>query len=157
MALKLKRTTSDDPDFRRLVAELDAYLAHIDGEEHAFFAQFNGLTAIPNVIVIYEDEEAIGCGAFKQHSDTAVEIKRMYVRPEFRGRNIGAQILDELEAWARGLGYTECVLETGHRQNAAVRLYQNRGYRTIPNYDQYAGVESSVCMKKEIGAAARTL
>jgi GNAT superfamily N-acetyltransferase len=155
--LNLERTTSEDPNFRRLVVELDAYLAEIDGEEHSFFAQFNGLDNIPNVVLVYEDKQAIGCGAFKQYSETAVEIKRMYVCPEFRGRQIGARIVDELEAWARELGYAECMLETGHRQKAAVRLYQNRGYHVIPNYDQYAGVDSSVCMKKEIIAAAHAL
>ena len=146
----IKRTNSDDSNFRSLVIELDEYLADIDGDEHAFFAQFNGLDKIPNVVVAYEGKDPIGCGAFKQYSGRIVEIKRMYVRPEFRGRNIGVRILDELEAWARELGYAESILETGHRQQAAVRLYQNRGYQVIPNYDQYQGVESSVCMKKVI-------
>ena len=59
-------------------------------------------------------------------------------------------ILAELESWAGEIGFTECILETGHRQQSAVRLYQREGYNVIPNYDQYAGVDSSVCMKKEI-------
>ena len=150
--MRLLRTDSNNTDFRTLVAELDSYLSDIDGDEHAFFAQFNGLDKIPNVVVIYLDQEPVGCGALKRYADDVAEIKRMYVRPDFRGRNLGERILGELEAWARELGYSECILETGHRQKAAVRLYQNRGYRVIPNYDQYAGVESSVCMKKEIVA-----
>ena len=151
----LRRTTSDDPDFRRLVEELDAYLADIDGEEHAYYAQFNGIDKIPNVVVAYDAETPVGCGAFKPYSDATAEIKRMFVKPEHRGKHIGAMILGELETWSRELGFTDTILETGHRQKAAVRLYQNNGYRVIPNYDQYAGVESSVCMKKNISAGEK--
>lgn len=148
--MKLKRTNSEDPDFRRLVVDLDNYLAEVDGDEHSYYAQFNGIAEIPNVVVAYEQDEPVGCGAFKRYDTSTVEIKRMYVAPGQRGKRIGAQILTELESWARELGYTNTILETGHKQRAAVSLYQNSGYEVIPNYDQYAGVENSVCMKKRI-------
>ena len=144
----LKRTNSDDPDFRALVAQLDAYLSEVDGEDHSFYAQYNGLERINHVVVAYDVETAVGCGAFKPYSDASVEIKRMFVEPNHRGRNVGGLILLELETWAREIGYTECILETGHKQKAAVRLYRREGYEVIPNYDQYAGIENSVCMKK---------
>lgn len=148
--MKLKRTNSDDADFRQLVAELDAYLADVDGEEHAYYAQFNGIDKIQNVVLAYDDGTPVGCGAFKPYTDTTVEIKRMFVRPDYRGKRIGSLILSELESWSRDLGFTETILETGHRQKAAVRLYQKSGYKVIPNYDQYADVEGSICMKKNI-------
>lgn len=146
----LKRTNSDDPDFRRLVAQLDEYLAEVDGDEHAYYAQFNGIDKIANAVIAYDGDEPVGCGAFKPYSDTVAEIKRMFVHPDHRGKHIDRLILSDLESWAGERGFYECILETGHRQAAAVRLYQNCGYAVIPNYDQYAGVESSVCMKKQI-------
>ena len=146
----LKRTNSDDKDFRILVKQLDVYLSDVDGEEHSFFAQFNGLDKIAHTVVAYDGDVPVGCGAFKPYSETAVEIKRMFVHPDHRGRRIASMILAELESWAGEIGFTECILETGHRQQSAVRLYQREGYNVIPNYDQYAGVDSSVCMKKEI-------
>lgn len=85
-----------------------------------------------------------------------MEIKRIFVSPEYRGRNIGALVLAELELWAGEIGFAECILETGHRQQAAIRLYQREGYTVIPNYDQYAGVDSSVCMKKQISLSVRS-
>ena len=148
--MKLNRTDSSDGDFIRLVAELDTYLADVDGDEHAYYAQFNGIDKIANVAVAYDGDEAVGCGAFKPYSDSIAEIKRMFTRPEHRGKKIGAFVLKELESWACELGYEECILETGHKQKAAVRLYQNSGYTIIPNYDQYAGVDNSICMKKSI-------
>lgn len=149
--MRLKRTDSDDRGFRDLVSQLDAYLLDIDGEEHSFFAQFNGIDKIAHVVVAYDGELPIGCGAFKPYSETAVEIKRIFVRPDHRGRRIGGLVLSELESWAGEIAFTECILETGHRQTAAVQLYRRHGYLVIPNYDQYAGVDSSVCMKKAIG------
>jgi len=146
--MKLKRTNSADPDFIALVADLDKYLAEVDGDEHDYYAQFNGIDKIANVVVAYGADEAVGCGAFKPYSDSIAEIKRMFTKPEHRGKKIGALILAELESWANELGYAECILETGQKQKAAVRLYQNSGYSVIPNYDQYAGVENSICMKK---------
>ena len=150
--MKLKRTDSSDADFVKLVIALDKYLADVDGEEHGYYAQFNGLESISNVVVVYDGDEPVGCGAFKPYSDTAVEIKRMYVSPEHRGKKIGVLILDELEGWAGELRYSECILETGQKQKAAVRLYQNTGYQVIPNYDQYVGIDTSICMKKSVAA-----
>jgi len=72
----------------------------------------------------------------------------MYVLPEFRGRKIAPEILSELEKWATELGFSACILETGYKQEAAIRLYHNCGYATTENYGQYVGIENSICMKK---------
>ncbi len=146
----LVRTNSDNSDFRELVALLDADLQIRDGAEHSFYAQFNKIDKIREVIVAYENEKAIGCGAFKKYSAGAAEIKRMFVRPENRGRGIAGKILTELETWAKELNFSECILETGVKQPEAIRLYQKSGYEKIPSYGQYLNVENSVCMKKSI-------
>ena len=148
--INLLRTNSDKSDFRELVALLDADLQIRDGAEHAFYAQFNKIDKIRHVIVAYENEKAVGGGAFKEYSATVAEIKRMFVRPENRGRGIAGQILTELESWAKELNYSECILETGAKQPEAIRLYRKSGYEIIPSYGQYLNVENSVCMKKLI-------
>jgi GNAT superfamily N-acetyltransferase len=147
---KLVRTNSDNSDFRELVALLDADLQIRDGAEHSFYAQFNKIDKIREVVVAYENEKAVGCGAFKEYSADAAEMKRMFVRPENRGRGIAGKILTELETWAKELNFSECVLETGLKQPEAIRLYQKSGYETIPSYGQYLNIENSVCMKKLI-------
>ncbi len=148
--IQFRRTSSDDTDFRELVALLDKDLALRDGDEHAFYAQFNKIQAIRNVIVCYEDSKPIGCGAFKEFEPGKVEIKRMYMLPEQRGKGTGLAILSQLEDWASELGYTTCVLETGKKQPEAISLYKKGGYSITQNYGQYAGVENSVCMRKEL-------
>jgi len=148
--INLVRTNSDNSDFRELVALLDQDLQIRDGDEHSFYAQFNKIDKIREVVVAYENEKAVGCGAFKEYSASAAEIKRMFVRPENRGCGIAGKILTELETWAKELKFSECVLETGVKQPEAIRLYKKSGYETIPSYGQYLNIENSVCMKKFI-------
>ena len=148
--VQLVRTDSSNADFQALVVLLDQDLHVRDGEEHAYYAQFNKIDQIQHVVVAYMNDEAVGCGAFKPYADNTVEIKRMFVCPTFRGQSIAQQVLTELEAWASELNVSICVLETGQKQPEAIRLYQRSGYGIIPNYGQYAGIENSVCMQKTL-------
>lgn len=148
--IKLRRTNSDDPDFRPLVALLDQDLRIRDGEDHAFYAQYNKLDKIKHVVVAYREGEPVGCGAIKAYDDTTAEVKRMFVLEQQRGQGIASLVLAELEQWAAALGYTSCILETGTKQPEAIALYRKCGYTVIPNYGQYAGVENSVCMHKKV-------
>ncbi|MCB9170947.1 MAG: GNAT family N-acetyltransferase [Flavobacteriales bacterium] len=147
---RVHRTTSGDPAFRDLVAELDRDLAVRDGKDHAFYATFNSLDTVQNAVVVFDGDRPVACGAFKRFAEDAVEIKRMFTLPAFRGKGIGTRTLKELEQWARELGRTRCVLETGRRQPEAIALYTDRGYATIPNYGPYVGVANSVCMEKRL-------
>ena len=148
--INLVKTSSDNSDFRELVALLDEDLQIRDGAEHSFYAQFNKVYKIRHVVVAYAGGEAVGCGAIKEYESGVAEIKRMFVREEWRGRGIAKSILSELETWAGELNFLECILETGIKQPEAIALYRKSGYETIPNYGQYSGVENSVCMKKLI-------
>jgi GNAT superfamily N-acetyltransferase len=148
--LRLTRTTSESPDFRTLVQLLDQYLAELDGAEHAFYAQLNTIDFLSTVVVAYQDDQPVGCGAFRKLEPNTVEIKRMYVQPNRRQQGVARAILGELEVWAAELGYATAVLETGKRQPEAIALYERSGYALTPNYGQYVGVENSVCMRKEL-------
>lgn len=147
--IKLIRTDSYNRDFIELVKYLDADLAEKNGGDHSFYAQFNKIDKIKHVVVAYENDKAVGCGAMKEYSPDTMEIKRMYTSPEKRGQGIATGILAELETWATELDYGKCVLETGKRQPAAIELYQKNGYKITPNYGQYVGIENSVCFEKE--------
>jgi putative acetyltransferase len=149
--LKLVRTTSQNEDFYALTTLLDAELRVMDGEDNAFYAQFNKIANLRHAVVAYLNDRAVGCGAFKAVEGCA-EIKRMYVSPEHRGQQIAGAVLAELETWAAELDFPACILETGKKQPFAIRLYEKSGYVRIPNYGQYQGVENSVCMKKLLGS-----
>ena len=147
--MKLLKTNSNNSDFQKLTRLFDDYLVEIDGDEKDFFAQYNQIY-IDNVIVCYEDEIAVGCGAFKEYEPTVAEIKRMFVLPEKRGKGIASTVLNALEIWAKENGFQHAILETSNQLTNAISLYQKSGYEVIPNYGQYIDVESSVCMKKNL-------
>jgi len=148
--IKTTRTDATHPDFCILVAILDQYLAVMDGAEHKYYAQYNTLDSIPHTVIVYDNDKPVGCGAIKEFSKDAVEVKRMFVHPDHRRQGIAKQILDELEQWAKELGYTGCILETGKRQEEAVALYMGYGYKQIPNYGQYEKMDNSICMMKQV-------
>lgn len=148
--IRLVRTDSTHSDFVALVQLLDADLAQRDGEDHAYYHQFNTIDKLKQVVVAYKNNVAVGCGALKPFGTDAMEIKRMYVSRAHRGKGIAAAILTALEIWAAELGFIRCVLETGKKQPEAMALYQKSGYIVIPNYGQYEGIENSVCFEKEV-------
>lgn len=145
---KIVRTDNKNLDFIKLIAELDAYLKVTDGEDHEFYNQFNGLDNIKNVVIAYQDKQAIGCGAFKKFDDEAAEIKRMYVKINHRGHGIAQAILNSLELWASEKDFRKCILETGNRQVEAIKFYKKSGYKSIPNYGQYTHMADSNCFEK---------
>lgn len=148
--MRIVRTDSANSDFQSLVGLLDAGLKIIDGDDAPFFAQYNKIDQIRHVVVAYDGEKAVGCGAFKRYEPGVTEIKRMFVLEAERGKGVAAEILAELEKWAVEEGFATAILETGHKMTAAIRLYEKSGYERMPAYGQYIGVDSSVCMKKDL-------
>lgn len=148
--LHIERTTSDNKDFRWLVAQLDQYLAGINGDKNDFFAAHNKVDLINHVVVAYLNHVPVGCGAIKMYNSETMEVKRMYVPANYRGQGIATVVLLELEKWSAELGYPRCILETAKSMVDAVALYKKNNYRITPNYGQYAHVESSVCFEKAL-------
>ncbi len=145
------RTHSENPDFKKLVVELDAILKILDGEDHVFYADLNQTAVLNEVLIAFENNTPVGCGAFRNYAENTVEIKRMYVPEFYRNMGIASKILAELEAWAKELGNTKCILETGIMQVEAIGLYPKNGYEKIENYGNYKGVANSICFAKTIG------
>lgn len=148
--IRFQKTDAANTDFIELVKLLDKDLAISDGEDHDFYHQYNGIDTIKYAVVAYSNNAPIACGALKEYDDITVEIKRMYTLPITRGKGIATMVLNELERWAHQLGYKRCILETGKKQPNAIALYKKTGYNIIPNYDQYAGVDNSICFEKQL-------
>jgi putative acetyltransferase len=144
------RTTSEHADFRKLIQALDEDLYQRNGEAQLKYRQYNHVDQINHVVLVYFNDKPVGCGAFKKFDSETVEIKRMFVFPEMRGKQLAAKLLSELETWAVEEGYSKAVLETGHKQVEAIRLYSVAGYSLTENYGQYVGMEESICYGKEL-------
>ena len=148
--IELVRTDHTHPGFVQLVRELDQDLARRDGKDNAFYAQYNSMDADARAVVAIAEGVPVGCGAIKPVEAVAMEVKRMYTLPAWRGQGVASRVLAELEQWARELGMERCILETGLRQPEAIALYQRNGYAPIPNYGPYAGVANSRCFAKAL-------
>lgn len=101
-------------------------------------------------VVGYLDTDAVAMGGVRRIDDDTVEIKRMYVVPEQRGRGLSRVVLAHLESLARGLGATRVLLETGQKQPEAMRLYETAGYERVPGFGHYKCEPDSVSYGKSI-------
>ena len=146
----IQRTDSQNIHFKEMVLLLDDFLAKRDGDDHAFYDQFNKTNGIKHVVVCFENNIPVGCGAFKKYDNVTVEIKRMFVKPAFRSKGTATAVLKELENWAKENSYTAAILETVKAQPEAIALYNKNGYTLIPNFGQYQNMEKSICMRKDL-------
>ena len=101
-------------------------------------------------LVAWEGQEPVACGGVCRYDEATAELRRMYVRPEARGRGLSRALLGALEEEARGLRYDFLRLETGDRQPEAIGLYVSAGYQPIPRFGPFADDERSVCLEKRL-------
>lgn len=144
------RTNSENPDFIQLTGRLDVELCRIYDTNPEDYEEYNRITDLHTVVVVYENEQAVACGCFKIFDENTVEIKRMFVDDNQRGKGIASAMLTELETWARELGYENSVLETGKGQPNAIKLYQKYGYQITENYNESDNLNISVCLAKTL-------
>ena len=148
--IRVIRTNSSNPDFRKLIVELDKDLWKMNYSNQGEYDKHNIIENLPTVVLAYESDIAVGCGCFKKFDEASAEIKRMYVAPASRGKGISKKILTELEKWAKETGYYRTILETGTAQTEAISLYKNSGYTSTENYGPYIGLSGSICMEKNL-------
>lgn len=147
-------TDGCNADFIALCHELDDSLNELVGGEanRAGYLPYNKLDDIHDVFLACDGGAPAGCASFKRYDTECAEVKRVFVRPAYRGRGLGDALLARLEAEAAAQGYRALVLESGEPLAAAMALYCRRGYRVIPNYGPYRDMPGSVCMRKELKA-----
>jgi len=96
-----------------------------------------------------DDERAVGHTALRPYGDD-LEVKKVFVTPEYRGRGISKTLMSAVEEIARERGVTSLVLQTGNRQPEAIALYIAVGYREIPVFPPYDVMDVSVCFGKDL-------
>lgn len=145
-------TDGSDHRFNTLCRELDDYLNFIVGGEkqRSQYIQYNTTDDIHDVILAMEDGELAGAGSFKRYDDSSAEIKRVFIRENYRQKHIAADIMEKLEKEAKEKGFKRLILETGEPLAAAMNLYEKTGFRIVENYGQYKDMKSSICMAKDI-------
>jgi putative acetyltransferase len=147
---QITRVPNDHSDLLALVALLDADLAVRYGALQTQYSPFNTLTSVDGAVVCSRNGLAVCCGCWRRYNAASAEIKRMFVRSEYRGTGAATTVLAELEKWIAEASHSRAILETGIKNPEAIRFYTKSGYERTENYGQYAGMENSICMEKRL-------
>ncbi|MGB6450604.1 MAG: GNAT family N-acetyltransferase [Steroidobacteraceae bacterium] len=149
--IEIATENPDQPEVRALLAAGDAYVAGLYPPESNHMTDVGALSQ-PGVtfLVARASGCAMGCGALVKSAEGWAEIKRMFVSPAARGRQVGRQLLQQLEAVARQSGVTVLRLETGVKQTAALSLYRSAGFLEIGPFGHYIPDPLSVFMEKTL-------
>jgi len=146
--------TAERPDTAEamaLIAELDAYLIPLYPPESHHGLNVDQLLQEAVAFFVMRHERVLaGCGGIKLFDTEYGEVKRMYVRPQFRGLGCGTLMLNHLAAYARQQGVEVLRLETGICQLAAISLYERFGFQRIPPFGTYKEDPLSVFFEKRI-------
>ena len=150
--MKFVYTDGENSDFIELCHALDGFLNELVGgeEKRAEYIPYNRLDDIHDVFIAYDDNIPVGIAGFKKYDDECAEVKRVFVKREYRGRGISNKLMELVENTAKKQGYRYMILESGEPLVAAMALYRKWGYKVIPNYGQYVNMSDSVCMKKSL-------
>ena len=145
-------TDGSNSDFVQLCYMLDCYLNEIAGGEgnRSQYIQYNTLDDIKDVVLVYQKDEPIGCASFKYYDDKTAEVKRLFIKKEYRGNGISKQLMELLENRAKEKGYNKLILECGDPLVEAMGLYYSIGFKVIENYGQYKNMPESICMEKTL-------
>ena len=145
-------TDGNDEAFQLFYLETESYYSKIVGgkDKREAFIPYNLSQSIADVLIVYNGNIAVGCAGLKAYSDDAVEIKRVWVEPKYRGKHIASKMMNLLEKKSVEQGFSKSILQTRPIMQDAVRLYEGRGYSLINNYPPYDKLDGAICMAKDL-------
>ncbi|MDR3767471.1 MAG: GNAT family N-acetyltransferase [Butyricicoccus sp.] len=146
----IKFVEVDHPDLQMLTDELDQFFFERYGEATRKYQKYHDLTKMAGAAVAYVQDAPVACCCWKAMDAVTAEIKRMYVRPTYRGQGKARQVMEAIEQHAAASGCHRAVLETGSDMADAIAAYEHAGYRICPNYGDFVGDPHVTCMEKEI-------
>ena len=151
MTVKINVERPDSADGRSMIDELERYFNSVYGEYDGYGASPEQMIA-DNVafFVLREDGRAAACGGVKLYGTEYGELKRIFVRPGYRGKGYGRRIVDQLAVHAQQHGVGTLCLETGAHQPEAIAMYERLGFERIPRFGDYPSDPLSVYFQKQL-------
>lgn len=155
MSVVITAERPDSADAIALITALEAHLApQYPSESRHGLSVDQLLEQQVAFFVLRADGDPVACGGVKLFGTEYGEVKRMYARPEYRGRGYAKAILDHLAEHARDQGVSLLRLETGIYQTDAIGLYEHLGFTRIPPFGEYKLDPLSIFFEKQIRGAA---
>ena len=150
MTVRITREHPATEDATALILELESHLAgHYAAESRHGYSVEKLIAQDVAFFLLRDGDTPAGCGGIQLFGTEYGELKRMYVRPAFRGRGFGKLLLDHLAAHARSHGVRVLRLETGIHQKEAIAMYERAGFHRIAPFGPYREDPVSLCYEKE--------
>lgn len=134
-------TPGSEPRVRTGLAMVDELIAELPGS----YGPPRG-----EVLLWFEGKDPVACGALRELEPKVGEIRRIYVRPDYRGKAFGHPFVRELIERARGLGFKRLRVDVLPTMAAAIEFYQELGFRPIPAFWPHP-VAGALYFEREIG------
>ncbi|MDO8358912.1 MAG: GNAT family N-acetyltransferase [Devosia sp.] len=149
---RIEQEDPRQPAVRELIAELNAYLLTLSPPEACYHMTAEEMAEAATTVFVARTPEgpAIAIGALRREGEGIGEVKRMYTRPEARGKHVGSSLLDRIVDLARREGIERLVLETGDRHPEAWVLYESRGFTRCGPVLDYPESQWSVFYEKPL-------
>ena len=160
MSLEIKLAYDDTENVKQLFDEYTKLLVNLENVFQDYLHlqnydnEINSLHekyGLPNgrLYIAYLENQAAGCIALRQINDTACEMKRLYVRPQFGGKKIGETLVDTIISDAKEIGYESMLLDTFPSLDKAIKLYEKKGFYRIAPYND-SPVDNTVYMRLDV-------
>lgn len=151
-SIEYKWTDGTNETFHRFYLITEEYYSKIVGgvENRKAFIPYNISMSIQDVLIAYIDDVPVACSGLKKYSEKDIEIKRVWVEPEYRGHHIATDIMEIIENKARQLDFQRTILQTREIMTDAVELYIKLGYHRIDNYPPYNELDGAICFAKDL-------
>ena len=130
----------------------EEYYSNLVGgvENRKSFIPYNISASVQDVLIAYMDDVPVTCSGLRKYSESDIEIKRVWVEPEYRGHHIATEMMIRIEDKAKRQGFRRAILQTREQMNSAVELYEKLGYDRINNYPPYDKLDGAICFAKEL-------
>lgn len=142
--MRILSTNTADQSVLQLFSEHDDYMIDFLGEDKWCYTRYNENENIENVWAVYSDNTPVGCIAYRRKSDEVGEVKRLYIRREYRGNGISKKLLNTVECYAREQGCHTLFLDTRITLEPAVSLYRNVGFSIVFQQGLYIQMEKKL-------------
>ncbi|MDO4734330.1 MAG: GNAT family N-acetyltransferase [Lachnospiraceae bacterium] len=151
-SLEFRWTNGTDPAFQKFYLITEEYYSNLVGgvENRKSFIPFNFSESVQDVLVAYMDGVPVACAGLRKYSESDIEIKRVWVEPEYRGHHIATDLMKKIEDKAKRQGFRRAILQTRELMQSAVELYEMLGYYRINNYPPYDKLDGAICFAKEL-------
>lgn len=130
-----------DESVLKLFSEHDDFMIDFLGEDKVYYTRYNESENIEKVWVVFSDNLPVGCIAYRKKEEGTGEVKRLYIKKEYRGKGISKELLKTLECYAKEQGCHTLFLDTRVTLEPAVSLYRSHGFSIVYQQGLYIQME----------------